>query len=143
MDEKENMQITNVEEFYKKAKTKKTIKLPSGFIFEIRKINVRDYGANIPLKTLDDIVKKSDEKEAIQFSKMSSEQKQEAMKINNWLICDGVINPPISLCEEAGKVYIGDLSDDDYFFLLNEILNFSRGEISLKFFRKDGVSDNI
>jgi hypothetical protein len=136
----ENLKPITAQEFYAKNKVRKDVQLKSGLVFQIRKINVRDYGVDLPIQTINDISGKNDERKAIQFDKMTVEQRKSMMAMNDRIICTAVEIPKLTTIEAQDCILLSDLSDDDYYELLNEVMTFSKGGQELKSFRTEQES---
>ena len=123
------MSFTNVDEYLKLKEKIKEIKLPSGAIFEIKKVSTRDklLKGEFPIINSANI-KLQDEKNINEQNKnLSKDSMIENINFANKFIVEAVINPKMSLEQKEGFLYINDLSDEDANFLLEEISNYSFG----------------
>jgi len=151
MNDNIETKITSAQDYISKFKRKitKIVNLPSGATFEIKKITLRDYikCGGITLQSLSDITDKTvEEKNKIIWDKMTSEQKEQQLKINDKIICASVVNPKLTLETNVNSneaIPISMLDDNDYYFLLNEISNFSFANEDMKFFREGEKSSNV
>lgn len=131
----EKIVVTSVEDYRNTVQKEQTVTLPSGAIFTIRKINTRELlkTGKIPLLSADDFTSTSEEKKKILASKMTQEERKSVLEYNDKIIVLGVVQPQMSLERVEGKLHIEDLTDADYYFLLNSII---KGGEDLKSFRQ-------
>ena len=130
---------TTVESYRSKNVQTKEVTLPSGEVFEIKKITTRDYIQNggLQLSSASEIAGSSEEKNKILWDKMNDGQKKQQLEATSKMIILAVINPPISYVKMDGKLCIEEITDEDYYFLLKEITSFSFGRQDLKPFRQE------
>jgi len=121
----------SVEEYLRQTNIIKLVELKSGRTFEIKKIKVRDYllEAVLPIETSGDIVKLTDEERGKKLlEKMTPEQKAGMKRNNDITLAKATISPPLTVDHEAGKLSVDDLTDDDYYELLTNVMEFSFGQ---------------
>ncbi|MFH1423098.1 MAG: hypothetical protein ABIH42_10355 [Planctomycetota bacterium] len=141
----ENNKITTASEYVLKNAGTKQVTLPSGAVFEIRKISSRAYlqagGLHLASRVELLLSKEAQAKrEEIAKAQLTDEDKIKQLEVMNNLICMAVINPKISMVKDTSgtSICIDDLRDDDYYALITEITNFSDwGRQDLESFRKE------
>ena len=117
--------MINKEEYFDVKEATKKVPLPSGYEFEIKKINPHELiTESFPLKSTMDLTNTSDEKKAIIWDEMSSEEKQKQMDFNTMLIEKALIDPVLTN-EEVNILF--KKRSADYFALLSEVTSFSLG----------------
>ena len=119
---------TGITEYRTKVGGKKEITLPSGAIFKIRKLTGRDFmqQGNFPISSTKEIAQAK--KEASEtWTKMTGDQQRAQLTTIDKVIVLAVIDPELSLVKEEGKLGINELSDNDYYFLIEKITEFSIG----------------
>ena len=119
---------TGISDYRKMVSGEKEITLPSGAVFRIRKIRGRDYlktGA-FPVKSTVEIARSGKSEDSI-WTEMSEEDRKKMIETMDSIITIAVKEPRISLKKEEGKLCVDELSDEDYYFLVNEINSFSIG----------------
>lgn len=129
--------------YFEKVQTRKEVTLPSGFKIVMRKLTGHDFirEASIPISSIRDIASTtSKEKSQIIWDRMTDEQKAAQIAANDRMIVAAVVEPKISLAStDDDTLSVRDLSDEDYFAILQELSTFSTGRQDLKPFR-DGES---
>jgi len=132
----EELKVTGIADYRKKTQATKKVKLPSGAVFEIKKVTGRDFlrEGTLPIQGTRDIVE-SEEKRKIWWDRLNPEQKKKQMQTLDSMICLAVVNPGLSMEKTEGKLCVSELTDSDYYALLSEITKFSFGGEDLKSFR--------
>ena len=119
--------IISAEEYNKRINETETITLPGGAEFELRKnVNARKLAVKF-LPLINDISKNADEKNAARISKMTDEQIDQSIMMDDFMLIAAVENPKLSLVREAGKVCIDDIPNLDYKFLIEKMTEISYG----------------
>lgn len=117
-------------ELTKSADTKK-VTLPSGAVFEIRKVTGRQSLAemgSLGLKDISSYTSPDAKDRAKQLAaKVTPEERTKLVKLNDRLLVRAVVAPQLCLEPEANKLCVENLTDKDYYALLAEINMFSRG----------------
>jgi len=149
-----NLKPTTVADYLKKHSKITLFTLPSGAVFEIKKISPEFYIENegSVVDGIDDITDKEERKKIIQeklktkYDNMSIEEKREFQKkqmiLYKKLVIQAVVNPAVSFEVEEGKLHIDDIVvTEDFYPLVKAISDFSGGE-ELKPFRSEPESSN-
>lgn len=140
------LKVSSVNDYKSKQDNRKLVSLPSGSVFEIKKITGRDYlrEGGLGLQSAVDISNPdvSAEKNKILFQKMTDEEKKKSLETTERMVVLAVTNPALSLVQESDKINIKDINDEDFYFLLKEITEFSFGKKDLDFFREKPESVN-
>ena len=119
---------TNIDEYKNIVNKGKEITLPSGAIFEIKKITVRGSLMNgiLEIKNSSAVILNSENKTT--DVNYTPDQYKKFQDYSDNLIVKAVSSPKISLIEnEKDSLFIGDIIDEDYNFIVNEINKFSLG----------------
>ena len=152
--ENKNLKPITAEEYRKKHSKTTLFGLPSGAVFEIRKISPDFYLDNEGslVSGVDDITDREERKKIIKeklktkYDNMSDKEKCEHLKkqmvLYKKLVVHGVVSPQISFEIEEGKLHIDDIATtEDFYPLVKAISDFSGGE-ELKPFRSESESVN-
>jgi len=120
--------ITSTKDYLEKIRQSKIINLPSGAIFKIKKASVRDFifKGNLPISSTKDVVASKD-KLVEQWQAMSDENKRKSTESMDYMIVKAVDEPKLCIEPEEGKLPVSDIVDEDYYFLLKEVTEFSYG----------------
>jgi len=136
----EELKVSLASDYKSKQILRKLVKLPSDAVFEIKKITGRDYlrEGGLGIQSAADFANPdvSTEKNKIIFEKMSSEDKKKSIESTERMVVIAVTNPILSMTQEPDKICIKDLTDEDFYFLLKEITEFSFGKKDMEFFRQ-------
>jgi len=144
---KENLIPTTAEEYRKKHSTTTLVKLPSGAVFEIRKLTPEWYIENegSVVSGVDNITDREERKKIVaeklqaKYDNMSDDERREHLRKQNILykkiIVHASVNPKVSMTEEEGKLHIDEITSTPNFYpLVKAISDYSGGE-DLKPFR--------
>ena len=141
------MAIT-AEEFNKIFKATKEVLLPAlNVSFTLRKltnIDLKLNGLEIPLQTAK-VVLQNDKKIETTKIEPTIEELKTTRKFNDDVLILAVVEPLLCSRDEfkSDKVSLSQIPDNDYYFLINEVINFSFGRQDLKPFREEQTPDNI
>lgn len=130
--------VTNAQDYKDKAAQEREVTLPSGAVFKIKRITGRDFirDGGIPIETLQQLTSSTaDEKKEILMKKLSAEDRKRLFDYNDTLITRACVEPRVTLAGEPGTIAITDIVDEDYYFLLNEIVEQKGGGDNAKPFR--------
>lgn len=137
--------VTKAEEYMVKAAKEREVTLPSGAVFKVKNISGRDFirEGGISLDTIAQLTDKTaSEKKDILAKNMLPAERKKLFEYNDMLICKAVIDPRITLTGEGGSLSITDIVDEDYYFLLKEVIEQKGGGDALAPFRKgDDAAD--
>ena len=133
----EQLKPTSAEEINAKANEPKMVQVPSGDVYQIKKVPARHFviEVNLPIEASNDIKRTKEEEEELLtgiYEKMSVEEKAAAKQTNRRLICAACVSPKVTLKPEEGAVFIDIIGDKDFYFLLGEIRSFTKGDIDVK-----------
>ena len=140
--------MTKASEYLEKTGSTKDITLPSGQVFTIRKVTGRmlmKAGIKIPLVSGTE-TSTSAEKSKILWEKMTDEQRADAVRFNDALVCVTCVSPvvvqkPQEECKE-GELSIDVLSEEDYYTIIGEASSFMSGGKDPKSFPEKQPADN-
>jgi len=148
--------ITSANEYKETNCKTKLVELPSGAVFEIKKVTQRDYlieGGSV-INDFAEVLLSGEKKEVLlekikaKLVKMTFEQRKEFEKqqkefLDN-IIIRGTVNPKISIILQPDSLLIDNINDDDYFKLIEEIKDISSlgGNVSLDSFCKESDASN-
>jgi len=134
---------TGIMDYRKMVSGEKEVTLPSGAVFRIRKLRGRDFLkiGGFPIVSTTDIARSKPEDI---FEKISDEERKKLVEAMDKIIALAVKEPKIGLKKEEGKLCIDELADDDYYFLVNEINDFSMGggQKNLRPFRNEQTASD-
>ena len=136
--ENKNLKPTQAQDYKKKIAEGKLITLPSGSVFKIRKVNNRELAlaGEFTLQTSSEI-NQSKEKLSTQWQNMNEQQKRKQLEVMNKFIVRAVVEPKVVLDDKEEGLKITDIVDDDFYFLLSEVMGYSyEGGKDLVPFRK-------
>ena len=115
----------SAEEYFKKLDNTKTVKLPSGVDFEIRKVQARELiGGPMPFSEKSDLKGVDEEDLQKKWQKMTPEKQKEQLEFTNFLIEKALISPKLT------SEQIDNIPPEDYNTLIGEVTEFSFGKIS-------------
>jgi hypothetical protein len=133
----EELKPTSVEEVKARRSKMELFPVPSGDVYEIKKVNARHFAVetNIPLETVDALQRPdADKKELAKqvYDKMTQEDKDAAEVANNRLVCAACVTPKVTMVPEEGALLIDDLDDPDYYALVKKLRDFGGMEEAAK-----------
>ena len=139
----EQKKVSTVKDYQSKI-DKKIVELPSGEYFEIKKVTGRDYirAGGLPVLSVREIAGQSEEKQKEIAKKLTTEQQEKYMKVCDEMLVLATVSPALSIKKENDKICVHDLSDNDYYALLEQITSFSFGRQDLKPFRNEQTASN-
>jgi hypothetical protein len=123
----------------------KKVTLPNGIIFTIKKLNSRELmdAGELFLTGYSSILTGATEK-AINKKPLTPEETISLMKQAESFMIKAVIDPPLSLKEEDGKLCLKNIDDVNFNFLSNEITSYSFGKgetLKIPSSKENNVSD--